>query len=301
MVAPVAGAATTTLTDAHGHSVEFVSSAPPQTPEQQFADVLFGLVHGAEMDALTVHLNVTEQEHRDACGDAAGCYSHGLNPGTLYVRAFDVNEIGDPIPYTPQEMPRGLIAHEYGHHVSAHRVNDGPLEGGGLANGTKRWASYVGVCPGVRAGALAVDYPSWPGEGFAEAYRSLHFPENLNFWFMHPQYKPDQRALDLIREDVVNPYSGPTRVKAKGKFKARGKGKQRKRLETPLDGELTASLKTKGSLRAKLAVLVDGKRVAKGKGRKQELTYEVCGARQIEFEVKRKRGKGRYTVKAARP
>jgi hypothetical protein len=294
-------AAAATYTDADGHSVDVVSTAPVPTPDQLYLDVLFGLVHGAEMDSLTVHLTATDAEHQTVCGGAAGCYTFGDTPGTLFVRGFDTgddpNDDADNVAYTAQTIPRGLIAHEYGHHVANYRTNDGPLEGGALANGTKRWATYVGICPQVRAGKLGNDYATSPAEGFAESYRALHFPENLGFWFLDPLLKPDQTALDLIREDVLNPYTGPTRAKVKGRFKQGGKDRQRKKLKTPLDGELTASLKTTGSLKAKLA-LAGG---AKGKGRKQKLDDEVCGTRTARFSVKRVRGKGRYTVKATRP
>lgn len=300
---PAASAAT--YTDAHGHTIDVVSSGPVPTPEQAFVDVLFGLVHGSEMDSLTVELTATDAEHRAKCGGAAGCYSYGSSPGTLHLRGFDTgenpNEDSDNIAYTAETMPRGLIAHEYGHHVATHRRNDGPLDGGGGANGPKRWASYVGICPHVRAGRLGNDYATSPAEGFAESYRALHFPENLGFWFLDPLLKPDATALQLIRQDVLEPYAGPTSAKAKGKFGSGGGDKRREKLRTPLDGELIASLKTAGSLKAKLTITEGSKAVAKGRGAKQKLAYEVCGSRKLKFSVKRLRGEGKYTVKSVRP
>src|SRR5256885_1188394 len=64
-----------------------------------------------------------------------------------------------------------VAAHEYGHHVAAHR-SDAPWPA--IDYGTKRWSSYEQVCAKTRANQLfpgAEDIPNYtrnPGEAFAE-------------------------------------------------------------------------------------------------------------------------------------
>ena len=169
-------------------------------------------------------------------------------------------------------------------------------------NGTKRWATHVGVCPRVAAGRLGRDndYVTAPAEGFAESYRALHFPEHLSSWSLDRQLKPDETALELIRKDVMKPYAGPRKVRGgAGRFGAARR--QFERLRTPLDGELTASIRTTGTLRAKLRVVRAGEVVARGSGRRQRLHYDVCGSRTVKFAVKRVRGAGTYRISALRP
>src|SRR5207247_10694167 len=71
----------------------------------------------------------------------------------------------------------GVITHEYGHHIAAHRSN-APWET--LAWGPKRWASAMQVCARTRKNELVpgaedpVHYVVNPGEGWAETYRVLN-------------------------------------------------------------------------------------------------------------------------------
>jgi hypothetical protein len=255
VAASPANGATTTYTDSHGHSVDVVSTISNPSRNQLVVDVLFGLVHGSEMDGLTVELTTSDAEHNSECGGAAGCYIYGNSPATARLRGYDTGEHrsyeGDNSAYTSATVPSGIVAHEYGHHVAASRLNDGPLKGGGLVNGTKRWATHVGICPRVGAGRLGNNYATAPGEGFAESYRALHFPETLSSWVFDPRLRPDKAALELIRKDVLHPYTGPERVQGgAGRFGS-GDGKQIEKLRTPLDGELIASMRTTGTLKAK--------------------------------------------------
>jgi hypothetical protein len=301
VLAAPAAASDATYPDADGHTIHVVAPTMADDPvrDKLVTDLLGSLVHGAEMNQLTVQLAANAAEHQANCGGAAGCYKPPLN--TLFVRGYDPGDSEGPEDDGPlrtaDALPRGLLAHEFGHHVAAHRSNPGALNGDALANGTKRWATYVGVCPRVKAGQLGTSYNSSPAEGFAESYRALHFPENLGFWFLDPLLKPDPIALDLIREDVVNPWTGPETVAIKGRFKRRGRSERTRRVKLPLDGALTASVKTTGTLKATVSLAAPDAKL----GPSTTLGYEVCGARAATFTVHRVRGRGKFTLTVLRP
>jgi hypothetical protein len=87
-------------------------------------------------------------------------------------------------------------------------------------------------------------------------------------------------------------------VTVKGRFKRkRGKRTRRSRLQLPLDGALGATIKTTGSLKARLSLEAPDARL----GPANALSYEVCGAREATLVVNRVKGRGRFTVTVLRP
>src|SRR4051794_14609596 len=136
----------------------YASNSYPVDPAlgQRWANFLSSLVHGSELSTVTVLLS-TPQQIESICGqDALACYS---SRGALL--------------YAPGEDPsasfsaEAVVAHEYGHHVAANRLNT-PWDA--LDWGPKRWASSMQVCARARKGELApgaedpVRYETNPGE-----------------------------------------------------------------------------------------------------------------------------------------
>ena len=272
--------------DQDGHTVNVLAPSLPADParDQAYVDKLGSYVHGAEMSLLTVNLAADQAELVARCGDgAAGCYRPGEN--TLFVPGYR----------TPEQL-RVLLAHEFGHHIANHRVNP---PGSALAQGTKRWATYEGVCAGLASGQYGTAYENSPGEAFAHAYAMIANPDQIQFWFFDDVFRPDQQALSLISEDVLTPWTAATATTIKGKVKRKGKP-ARKTIELPLDGELEASLKPSRKLRKpKLSLEVAGQTVAAA-GKPQTLDYEVCGARMAKLVVRAKT-KGRFKIALSRP
>ena len=245
---------------------------------QHWAEFLASLVHGPELATVTVYRAPAAEVAR-LCGgnpDVRGCYERD--------RIVTLGEDADL-------TATGVLAHEYGHHVAANRLNT-PWPT--LAWGTKRWSSYLGVCPQARAkewwpggrGPLVYFYN--PGEGFAEAYRLLN-ERKLGLrespWSIVDEvFRPDARALSLVERDVVDPWVQPTTVLRSGKFAGR-KRTMTVRVATPLDGELSATV-------------TGGARFAGGGA---TATRTVCGTRTAAFRLVRTAAPRSFRLTVSRP
>lgn len=265
----------------------FTSAQYPvdDTVNQRWADFLDSLVHGPELELLTLLLAPAAQVQQ-VCGlGALACYRR--SSATIYAPA-------EAAPDGP--TPQALIAHEYGHHVAAHRSN-APWDA--ETWGTKRWDTAMGICAGVHDGRLhpgneSVFYRTNPGEAFAESYRLLN-EQALSLtpspWRqVAASLEPGAAALAALREDVTTPYAGPTRVVRTGGFGRGGPDTRSFAIRTPLDGTLQATVT--GPRGAGLRVLLDG---ARG-GRRL-----VCGQRVVTATVVRVRGAGAFRLELSVP
>ena len=136
-----------------------------------------------------------------------------------------------------------LVTHEYGHHVADNRDN-APWQA--VDYGTKRWATYVGVCRRAKSGELAPGdessrYTFNPGEALAEDYRRAERapprPPGDVLGVVDDSLYPDQTALDLLALDVTSPWTGNTTSSYAGSFTTRSSGRGFT-VATPLDGTL---------------------------------------------------------------
>ena len=235
-----------------------VSEAYPQDPSraQRWADFLGTLVHGSELSSLTVYL-APLMEVQSLCGFAAlACYSAE--------RALAVVPGEDPGRGTSAEA---VLAHEYGHHVAANRVNP-PWSA--VDWGTKRWASYVQVCRRTRAGELfpgaenPFQYERNPGEGFAEAYRLLNerrAGRPTPWEVVDRALYPDDSALALLEQDVVSPWTTNTSTVLRGFFRRTGTSRRTFTTTAGLDGTLAVTLTAPARARLSLAIVHRGGRV----------------------------------------
>ena len=242
------------------------SYAPDDALTRRWARFLGGLVHGPELSGLTLYLAPPSEVARDCPGEAFGCYA----PGSGQIEA-----IGDPSAGIP---PEAVVAHEYGHYIASYRENT-PWDA--VAWGTKRWGSYEDVCARAAHGLAfpgdeGAHYALNPGEAFAETYRMLNVASAVVRWaLVAPSFYPDAGALRSVREDVLQPWTGP-------KIR-RLEGQRDYRLATPLDGpiELTApaglDLQARPLSGAPLHLTRAG-RVLRG---------TICGARSLDVSLSR--------------
>ena len=277
-----------------------VSSSYPEDDAvgQGWADYFAGLVHGSELGQLHVYV-VTPAEVQDVCGnpDALGCY--GSNQLVM---------LGEPA-YGID--PKDIAAHEYGHHVASYRVNT-PWSAGDW--GTKRWASYAGICTRVAQGTAfpgdeGMHYRLNPGEAFAEVYRAVNQTKAgapLTWPIVDYSFVPDARALQAAEADVVTPWTALTSRVVQARFLAKGSKVWTRVLPTPLDGQLDVVLSMpKGGLYT-LSVLTSDRRTVLAAGlwsgtTQKKLSYTICGQRSVVLRVGRAGAVGRFIVQYTQP
>ena len=254
--------------------------------QQKWVNFMTSLLHGPEISTVTIHIAPLAEVQRFCGSQALACYSG---------RSRTI--------YSPGESPEaqltaeGTLAHEYGHHVAANRVNS-PFSA--LDYGTKRWSSYEDVCSRSEQGALfpgAEDYAHYslnPGEAFAESYRVLNehrlgLPEDP--WsIVTDSLYPDAEALTRLEQDVLHPWTTNTTTTLKtvvsGKVRARTMP-----IEIAYDGTLTVRARKTGTAgpTVNVSVLSKGSPVgttAFKSASSRTLTAPVCGQRSLNLQVK---------------
>ena len=274
-----------TLSTAEGYAIGVTVSPSYGTTsslEQDVLTTLNGLLHGPELATLHVTIETPQEVARD-CGsaDALACYGEDM----LVVPGEQVAD-GPPVPF--------LVAHEYAHHILAHRRNDPWIA---RDWGPKRWSSAMRVCPAVRAGKLFLGYWTIPAEAYAESYAAMLFPEVHYAWGYAVRLFPNAAAQAAIRADVMQPWTGPTIERRSGRL-ARGRA-QALRLSLPLDGN--ASL-TVTAPRPVVITLLNGHRtVASSHGRRARVTFSVCGQRRLTLRIAAPQSGMAYALTMSRP
>ena len=245
----------------------------PEADRMRWAEYLDSLVHGPELETVTLHLASAEQL-RTTCAGGFACYL----PRTEAIHFT-------PVGGTDAITAEAVLAHEYGHHVAHSRVNP-PWDA--TVYGTKRWASYLRVCERVRAKELYARGP-WgmlyrlnPAEGFAESYRLLNERRRAlteSPWLIvDDRFYPDETALRLLERDVLQPWTASTTVTL------RGRGSRIFRVATPLDGPLKVTVRS-----------------SPGSAHYVSAPTTVCGQRTTVVRVQRVRGQGTFRLTITRP
>jgi hypothetical protein len=264
---------------------------------QHWTDFFASLLHGPELVDLDAYI-APLSEVEDICdGDALGCY------GSNHLVVMGETNFG----VTPESVAR----HEYGHHIAAHRANPPWLA---LDTGTKRWASYVGVCARTAAGTAfpgdeGANYALNPGEAFAESYRVLMETNGAAVGFdwpiVDPSFQPDAQSLAALREDVIHPWESTSTTTIRGKFLRRSRT-WNGQVATPLDGEIRIQVNVPGGgaddvtllSRDGRAVLAAGSWNSSGA---KVAEYRVCGTRSLRVRLRRGGAATRFTLRVTTP
>ena len=292
-----------TYTTASGATVQILVSATypeDQAIPQRWADFLDSLVHGPELSDLTVYLAPIDEVSRMCGSRALACYNQAQS---LLVAPGE--QVQDGV------SAEAVVTHEYGHHLAAHRSN-APWDA--LDTGTKRWATYLQVCPKTDDGELfpgAEDtrhYPLNPGEAFAEQYRVLNerragLPETT--WDIVSQgLYPDDASLALLEQDVTTPWQGSTAATYRGTVGARAKTRSYT-VATALDGTFRVTVRAPANTKLSVDVYAYSSRVAHAvttpASRTKSLQATVCGARSYRITVGRIAGSGTFSLAVTRP
>jgi hypothetical protein len=235
----------------------------------RWADFFASLLHGAELADLDAYVAPLPEVEAICNAEAFGCY------GGNHLVVMGETNFG----VTPESVAR----HEYGHHIAAHRLNAPWLA---LDWGTKRWATYVGVCSRAAAGTAfpgdeGANYPLNPGEAFAESYRVLLETNGSAAGFgwpiVDPSFRPDAQALAALREDVLHPWeSSATRI-IRGTFAGRSR-LWSGQVTTPLDGEVRIQVNVPGGGADDVTLLSSDGRAVLARG-----SWTSSGAKVAEY------------------
>lgn len=254
------------------------------TDPQRVADFVGTLIHGDEVDLLTVQLDSEFQLGFDCGFGAEACYFTGENK--IVIGGYEEAD-GDGATFD------FVLAHEYGHHVAQHREMPAPFSSA-INWGTERWASVENVCQGHRRGKLypgdeGSHYFEDPGEAFAEAFAHYRFPDQQVQWRYMPALKPNLAAFQAIQEDTLSPWQGRTSFTLAGRVPARGEGAAVESLRTPLDGLVSlrpSSLHRHGyelALRSRAGRLL--RTSQNGLTPSHQLDYTVCGQSRLRLVI----------------
>jgi hypothetical protein len=266
------------------------------TVAQSYVDFLDSLDHGPELSALRIVI-APPSEVTSSCGGQDGtlaCYDSGTS--TMVVP-------GEPMSSSSGVTTSYVVAHEYGHHIAANRSNP-PFNA--FAWGPKYWASYEQVCNRTSRGQLAPgnegrDYASNPGEGWAETFAQLKYPDAG--WQFTPLLKPDTGAFAAARHDVLTPWEHQVTKVFKGTFGSGGSKTKRFTFPLELDGSLSVRLYGPHSSNYNLTITSGGKEQGHTSkaGSRDQLSYQAAcrteATEHVAVAVKRVTGSGPFTLR----
>jgi hypothetical protein len=266
------------------------------TVAQSYVDFLDSLDHGPELTALRIVI-APPSEVLSSCGGQDGtlaCYDSGTS--TMVVP-------GESMASSSGVTTSYVVAHEYGHHIAANRSNP-PFNA--FAWGPKYWASYEQVCNRASRGLLAPgnegpSYTSNPGEGWAETFAQLKYPDAG--WQFTPLLKPDTGAFAAAQHDALTPWEHPVTKVFTGSFGRSGSNTRRFTFPLTLDGSLAVRLYGPRRSNYNLAIASGNKdegRTSKA-GSRDRLSYTAACRSQatehVAVTVKRVTGSGPFTLR----
>src|SRR4051794_6661811 len=269
------------------------------TVAKSYVDFLDSLDHGPELSSLRIFV-APPAEVLAECGGQAGtlaCYDSGTKIMVVPGEQTDADSSGVTTSY--------VVAHEYGHHIAASRSN-APFRA--FSFGPKYWSSYERVCDRSVKGLLAPGnesdlYFSNPGEGWAETYAHLRYPDVS--WDFNPLLKPDAGAYDAARKDVLTPWTRNVAKVFKGTFGRHGSRTRRFSFDLTLDGALHVRLRGPKKSNYNLFLSSNGRSEGKtsAAGSRDSVNYEAAcredATEHVTVGVKRVAGSGPFTVRVS--
>ncbi len=254
----------------------------PATVSQNWANFFAGLLHGPELQLLTVFVVPGTEVGSDCGGDpnVLGCYGSQ--------QLILPNDVVSSV--TPEEIAR----HEYGHHVANNRSNP-PWRA--VDWGPKRWASLIGVCASTEQGLTFPgneddQYKLNPGEAWAETYRVLNETKAglpVTWPIVDQRFLPDANALATAEQDVTSPWTAPSVHVYRSRF-TRTRRAWSLPLQTPLDGLLQVTLTLRRGHVYRLTVWSADGRTVLATGlwtarTAQAASFTLCGQRSVLVRV----------------
>jgi len=275
-----------------GESVAVTSSEYTGEEIQGVVDVLGGLPHGPEMNALSVYVASPTELQQICGGQALACYD--VQGRTMIVSGSTAPAFGIPRDFT--------IAHEYGHHLANESVNS---PWAAFETGTRHWATTEDVCRRSRRGTLypgdeGTHYWSNPGEAFAETYAHLAYPNAHVPWSYASELHPTAASLASIRADLAAPWAVPTNQTWQARLSPR-RSLAARTFQIPLDGTVQVQVDNATASPTSLRLLALNRRVVgrTSSGQGEALSFLACGTRSLRVEVRG--GDGAFTTTVARP
>jgi len=266
---------------------------------EAIAATIGAFIHGSEVNLLTVQLDTPFQLGFDCGFDAQACYFAGENRIVLS---------GDD-DLAPDGAGREFVlAHEYGHHVAAHRDLPAPFPAA-IDWGTERWASAENVCGGYRAGDYFPgdeerSYYEDPGEAFAETFAFNRYPDAGVGWAWTSTLRPSAASLRALRRDVLRPWGARTRFTIAGRVPR--DGTIVREFRTPFDGRVSIGPVGRPRLGYELTIRDRSGRALRssrrGVSNRHRLDYTVCGQSRLRVAVQAKGRVGkRFALTVRRP
>lgn len=267
---------------------------------QRIAAFIGTLLHGPEVELLTIQVQTRAQVAYECGGGAQACY---------YTARKRIVIAGDESPAPDGASRDFVLAHEYGHHLARHRRSPRPFPPA-IDWGTPRWATHEGICRGAHRrqlfpGSGGLHYFRDPGEAFAEAFARYHFPQSEVPWRWLPSLRPDAAAFRAIREDTLDPWRGRGGLLLTGRLRGRRGGPTVRAFSTPLDGMVSLRLAAPHRDRYRLRLLNRSGRVlrkaAHPRRHTRRLNFTVCGQSRLQVALKSSDRPGAFKLQVKRP